>query len=215
MRNIFILIPLLLVSHTAFSQNPDARLLHYFNNQSDMYGCSRVLSSSMYVVSIGVPVVQGITALATHDDQLFKNALCTGVSLGLTTALTYGLKYTVRRPRPYETYSDYIHNVEMESSPSFPSGHTSIAFSTATSLTLQYPRWYVIVPSYLWAAGVAYSRLNLGVHYPTDVLAGALLGAGSAFLTYKLNQLLWRKLDNRKIIGLQVYANPFANADIR
>lgn len=215
MRNIVIVFSLLFVASAVCPQSKDAQILHYFNGQSAMYDCSRVLSTSMYVVSVGVPVVQGITALATHNDQLLKDALCTGVSLGVATALTYGLKYTVRRPRPYEAYPDYIRNVETEGSPSFPSGHTSIAFSTATSLTLQYPKWYVIVPSYLWAGGVAYSRLNLGVHYPTDVLAGAVLGAGSAFLTYKLNQLLWRKLDDKKLIGLQVYANPFSNADIR
>ena len=69
--------------------------------------------------------------------------------------------------------------------PSFPSGHTSGAFATATILSLEYPKWYVIVPSYLWAGTVGYSRLHLGVHYPTDVLGAMVVGAGSAYLSYK------------------------------
>jgi membrane-associated phospholipid phosphatase len=47
-----------------------------------------------------------------------------------------------------------------------------------------------VVPAYTWASAVGYSRMHLGVHYPSDVLAGALLGAGSAWVTYKLNKWL-------------------------
>ncbi|ULT24063.1 phosphatase PAP2 family protein [Sphingobacterium sp. E70] len=41
-----------------------------------------------------------------------------------------------------------------------------------------YSKWYVVAPSLLWAGSVGYSRMYLGVHYPTDVLAGAVLGLG-------------------------------------
>ena len=82
-----------------------------------------------------------------------------------------------------------------------PSGHTSGAFATATALSLKYPEWYVIVPSYLWASSVGLSRMHLGLHYPTDVLAGAVLGAGSAYLTYKVNEWLW---DNYDIKGWRI-----------
>jgi len=84
------------------------------------------------------------------------------------------------------------------SSLSFPSGHTSEAFSTATALSLKYPEWYIIAPAYLWAGSVGYSRMNLGVHYPTDVLAGALLGTGTAFLTLKVNEWLNRQVRKSK-----------------
>ena len=187
------------------SQHFDARCLHAINQQTAMHGFSNVLSESTVYVAVAVPVVMGVTSLAIRDDALLKNALCTGVGLGLSVGLSMGMKYLVDRPRPYDKFPDYIHNVAHETSPSFPSAHTTIAFSVATSLTLHYPKWYVAVPSYLWAAGVGYSRMNLGVHYPTDVLAGAVLGAGSAYLTYELNKLLWKKCNNKPLIGLKSY----------
>jgi membrane-associated phospholipid phosphatase len=107
--------------------------------------------------------------------------------------LTYGLKAAIDRPRPYVTYPDIIDPYRFMTSKSMPSGHTSLAFTTATALSLKYPKWYVIAPSYFWACSVGYSRMNLGVHYPSDVLAGAALGAGSAYLTMLINDWFWEK----------------------
>jgi membrane-associated phospholipid phosphatase len=66
----------------------------------------------------------------------------------------------------------------------------------ATSLSITYPKWYVIAPSAIWACGVGFSRINQGVHYPSDVLAGAAIGVGCAFVNVYvnrwLNQLLFK-----------------------
>ncbi len=197
----------LVLSVGTHAQNGDARALKFFNQQSSMYGFSGVISNTTVYVSAAIPVAMGIAALATSDDELFKATIGTVAGMAITTGLTYGLKYSINRPRPYAKYPDYINNIHLEDSPSMPSGHTSIAFASATSLCLQFPKWYVIVPSSLWALSVGYSRMNLGVHYPTDVLTGAVLGAGSAYLSYKLNQLIWRKTGNKKILGLDMYRN--------
>ena len=205
-KYVFIFLTTLSVSFSHLSaQNFDAKLLHNINQQSCMHGFSTVISESTLYLAAGIPVAMGITALATQNDALFKETLCYGVSLGLSIGLSYGLKYIVNRPRPYITHPGYINNLATEGSPSFPSTHTTIAFSVATSLTLMYPKWYVAVPSYMWAASVGYSRMNIGVHYPSDVLTGALLGAGSAYLTYELNKLLWKKTNNKPLIGLKAY----------
>jgi undecaprenyl-diphosphatase len=70
--------------------------------------------------------------------------------------------------------------VAIPHSHSFPSGHTATSFAGATALSLVYPRG---APAfYVLAAGVAYSRLYLGVHFPLDVVGGAVIGAATALL---------------------------------
>jgi membrane-associated phospholipid phosphatase len=188
------------------AQNADIELLRKLNNETpaSLRNYSIAISNSTTAVAISTPLVMGVVALIEKDDDMLKNAIYVGASIGVDGVLTYGLKKAFGRSRPYISYPD-IQNYTSETSNSFPSGHTSLAFATATSLSLKYPKWYVIAPSYLWASSVGYSRMNLGVHYPSDVLAGAILGAGSAFITYKVNDWFWKKQQNKKLIGLQAY----------
>ncbi len=115
-----------------------------------------------------------------------------GETFLVSAFISTALKYSFKRERPFKTYPD----LEKEASGggySFPSGHTSDAFATATALSIAFPKWYVIAPSFVWAGAVGYSRMDLGVHYPSDVLAGAIVGSGSAYLTYKLNKWINKK----------------------
>jgi membrane-associated phospholipid phosphatase len=65
-------------------------------------------------------------------------------------------------------------------------------------LSLAFPKWYVIAPSFLWASTVGYSRMSFGVHYPSDVFVGAIIGAGTAFLTYKINSWIRKNRQTEK-----------------
>ena len=186
------------------AQNADINILRSINSTTSTIGFSKFISNTTFDVSFGIPVIMGGVALITNDDELFKNALYVGVSIGVGGVLTQALKYGINRPRPHVTYPD-IQAYEGETDLSFPSGHTSLAFSAATALCLKYPKWYVIVPSSLWACSVGYSRMNLGMHYPSDVLAGAIVGAGSAYVTYLVNDWFWKKNQNKRLIGLQAY----------
>jgi membrane-associated phospholipid phosphatase len=190
------------------AQNADIELLRSLNGSpsTTLRHYSTFMSNSTPYVVIGVPLVMGTMALIEKNDDLLKNAIYVGVSIGVSAGISYTLKYAFNRTRPYITYPSL--NVDpafYESSSSFPSSHTSVAFATATALSLKYPKWYVIAPTYFWACSVGYSRLNLGVHYPSDVLAGAFIGAGSAYVTNLVNNWYWKKHDNKKLIGLQAY----------
>ncbi len=191
------------------AQNADIELLRNINSNTSTVGFSKVISNTTTGVAIGIPLIMGAVAIIENDDDLLKNAIYVGVTIGVDGVLTYGFKHVINRQRPSFAYSGDIINrnidVENETSLSFPSGHTSLAFATATALSLKYPKWYVIAPTYLWACSVGYSRMNLGVHYPSDVLAGAILGAGSAYVTYQINNWFWKKENNKKLIGLQAY----------
>lgn len=210
----FTTIILLTITLTVFStyaqdENAEIELLRNLNNTSQTLGFSRVISNTTTFTSFSIPVIMGTVALLDKNEDLLKNTLYVGATLAADGMFTYVLKKSFHRSRPYVNPSNGIINrnplYPTASNLSFPSGHTSLAFATATALTFKYPKWYVIAPSYLWACSVGYSRMNLGVHYPTDVLAGAILGSGSAYLTYKINEWFWNKNQNKKLISFQTY----------
>lgn len=72
-------------------------------------------------------------------------------------------------------------------------------FPLRTSLSITYPKWYVIAPSAVWACGVGFARMNQGVHYPSDVVAGAAIGVGCAFANIYVNRWLNKVLFGRQI----------------
>jgi undecaprenyl-diphosphatase len=116
----------------------------------------------------------------------------------ISSVTTWSLKKIVGRERPAVHDPTFTAVLNLDNH-SFPSGHTTEAFSMATSLSIKYPKWYVIVPAFTYAGLAGYSRLYLGVHYPTDVLAGALVGSGSAWATWKINQWLHREKKKKEI----------------
>lgn len=152
------------------------------------------LSVSNSLVLSPVPALgHWIYGQRTGDNDYRLGAAELGVSWLLTLGVTSVVKMAVRRPRPYQSYSAELFCLQPVRDPSFPSGHTSLCFATATTLSLMYPKWYVAVPAYLWAAGVGYSRLYVGAHYPTDVVAGAIVGTSCAVLAHVVRQYLARQ----------------------
>jgi undecaprenyl-diphosphatase len=89
------------------------------------------------------------------------------------------IKHSVKRSRPCQTLPGVERRVNPSDQFSFPSGHAAAAFLVATLLGNAYP--YLFPITAVWALAVGFSRICLGVHYPSDVLAGMALGTLSAF----------------------------------
>lgn len=193
-----LLVILLLQSLTMYSQNADIRLLRYINKNrnTSLDGTFKTITNSVSPISIASPILVFGTGLIEKDKTIQQKGLVMGASFLTSAIITTTLKKTINRTRPFDTYPDII-KLSDGGSASFPSGHTSEAFATATSLSLAFPKWYVIAPSYTYATLVGYSRMHLGVHYPSDVLAGAIVGAGSAYLCYKAQKWINHKKRNK------------------
>lgn len=116
------------------------------------------------------------------------------------------LKNLFARTRPFnlaewKDWFVYPWLVEQPSSYSFPSGHSSSAFAAATALCVS-KKSYIIVPGFILASLIAFSRIYVHVHYPTDVLFGALFGVIYGLIAIVVCKwilhLLNNKLQNRE-----------------
>lgn len=97
------------------------------------------------------------------------------------------LKLASGRARPFEEKGAW-HRKGFTRHSSFPSGHTTQAFVLATAISEHYPKWWVQVTVYGFAAGVAFSRINDDVHFASDVLVGAALGTAVTKTIFKRNE---------------------------
>jgi len=110
----------------------------------------------------------------------FKKTRMPGLAGLLSMALNFvmtniTIKNLVARPRPYVTFEQIEILIEQPGEFSFPSGHTSSSFAFAFAIYLLLPGKYG-VPAMILAALIAVSRLYVGVHYPTDILGGLVVG---------------------------------------
>lgn len=187
-----------LIQMNVSAQNTDIDLLRKINvdRNPKLDQTLSLITNTSTPISFLMPAAVFTIGLVNKDSLLKRKAFVIGGSLIINTAISTGIKFAVNRERPFETYPEII-KLTKGGSPSFPSGHTSVAFSAATSLSLMFPKWYVIAPAYVWAGAVGYSRMHLGVHYPSDVLVGAAIGAGSALLSKWVVHKIYSRKKNK------------------
>ncbi|MET2986024.1 phosphatase PAP2 family protein [Aureibaculum conchae] len=119
-----------------------------------------VLLYAMPTIVLGSTIIKGDTR---GTWQFTKGAV-------VNFAITYGLKQIISKKRP-----------NMENDNSFPSGHTSFTFQSASFIQRRYG-WKYGIPAYLLASYTGYSRIQADKHDIFDVLAGAVIGIGSTYL---------------------------------
>jgi membrane-associated phospholipid phosphatase len=203
-KKLVFVIAFIITGLSSFSQNADINLLKSINkNETDFKNKYLELNaSSVTPLSIAAPAGMAIAGFILHNKKLKQDALYTGAAFIASTIITRATKAIVNRPRPFTKYPFIAKRDDESGGLSFPSGHTSAAFCTATSLSIRYRKWYVIAPAYIFAASVGWARMYQGVHYPSDVLAGALVGSASAWLGYKAQKWITNKKIQKKKVTL-------------
>jgi len=176
----------------------------------------KITSNSVYPALVIAPTSLILTGYIQNDKVMMRNGVKTGVAIGLNVLLTSGLKYSINRSRPFVQYPNDIVKRTDAGKYSFPSGHTSSAFAMATAVTLSTKKWYVAVPSYAYACAVGYSRMRLGVHFPSDVLGGMIVGIGSSLLVFQIDKWLQKtEVNHYFLLLIYVYLAffPFLNCN--
>lgn len=127
-----------------------------------------------------------------------KPAIYSAIALvGSVVITNMILKNAVGRIRPYEVVNGLQCIVKLANDPSFPSGHTSASFASATALCPKLPKPWAICLMVL-AALIAFSRLYVGIHYPTDVLAGLVIGLALGILVNVIGDRVVKNMQEKK-----------------
>ncbi len=170
--------------------NPDVKLFRSVNNYRTKFLDNTLpyTDKSVFAAAIILPAAMFIYGRAADKPYDENTAVLLALSEATDILLNLGIKNIVKRPRPYQSLSNVYHkNVSIKDEYSFPSSHTSTSFSIATTFALRYSKYpQIYVPMYLWGLVVGYGRMYFGMHYPSDILGGAVLGSLSAIGIYSL-----------------------------
>ena len=167
------------------------------------WSSSPLMDEAMIVLSLyGRELVWGgvMVALFFLGGKRGKEAAITmGIVFLILTGLGYGWKVLDMRARPYDVLDGVRLLIGKESDYGFPSGHTLIVSGGVVVAWLYLRRGYAIILT-AEASLVAFSRIYVGVHFPTDVAGGVLLGAGCALIicSYpKLTESIYERLPSQ------------------
>jgi undecaprenyl-diphosphatase len=158
----------------------------------------------IYVLGIGTMMVRGYRERFAGGQRLMLCAMMLVLTVAAADQLSHQLlKEVIQRPRPYMVLPDAIQRVGSGGG-SFPSNHAMNSAIIAMILSTYFPRrrslWWT------YAGVIALSRVYCGVHYPSDVLGGLLIGAGVAMVMLELVRRIWPQLP----IGPPPQASPEA-----
>ena len=130
------------------------------------------------------------------------SALC-AMLIGLVV-VNFTIKPLVARERPWLVIENFVNLVPEKDPNSFPSGHTNAAFAFALAVCLSAPKRWMKVTAVCMAVVMGLSRLYVGVHFPSDVLVGAVIGSLCGLAGAFIVKIIWERWGSRleKIPGL-------------
>jgi undecaprenyl-diphosphatase len=130
-----------------------------------------------------------LVALVTRHRGVAVGGILAGAAAAAAVAAGALVAALVSRPRPFVSHADITAFIAHAPDPGFPSDHATAAFAIAAMLMLRFG--LRALPVLLAAVALAASRVLVGVHYPGDVLAGALIGVLAALAVDRLARLPW------------------------
>jgi len=162
----------------------DTQIFYLFNNlagQSPLFDSIIVFCGSyLAYILVAAFLVLLVASQWSKREKLEVLAVAVVSTILARGIITEGIRYFYHRPRPFSALP--VHQLLTDSAWSFPSGHATFFFALSTSVYLYNRRWGVwfLLTSVLIVLG----RVAAGVHYPSDVLAGAIIGVLSGYFGY-------------------------------
>ena len=169
-------------------------------------------------VLLGISMAAPLSLLAFAPEEWLPVSVMYAETLLLANGIKETLKNAVRRPRPF-MYADNPPRRDVESGDflrSFPSGHTTMAFASAAFFSYTFAeyfpespwRWPVVAVIFAFAAATAGLRMASANHFPTDVLAGALIGSAAGFLVPFSHTVMRKNCGENKTGSVSVSFSP-------
>ena len=166
-----------------YISHKDINILRIINNSWKCRFLDIIMPSMTYLGSFTFMFIFCTAAFLFDSPMLRSMAIKAMISITISTGIGKILKVTVTRLRPFINIPNLnIKKIGIDKY-SFPSGHTTGAFSLAVIIALYFPIFGLITVPLAICVGI--SRIYIGVHYPTDVIMGIFIGSTCSFLIYR------------------------------
>jgi undecaprenyl-diphosphatase len=163
-------------------KNGDIVLLHWINDSIRCKVLDVVMPIVTYLGSVTFTALFCLVTLLSQNKDVKQLGILTSLSILTSSFLAQFIKRFINRIRPYINFPQLnIKKIGVDDY-SFPSGHTTAAFSIGISIALCFTSLAIV--SAILALTVGLSRVYLGVHYPSDVVAGMVLGTFSSYCMF-------------------------------